>query len=1301
MSKKRQSKKKGPHHRKLRMLSAVAAAAPLAIGVPAVVSAAEAPPTGVQVPNIPPIPSGGTIEIYTPFTPIASATGGYLKVGESVVVDLDEYFQDAEGFLVYVQNPSVADVTTLSGDLYIGAKRVGTTLVNVMAYDDNQQFVDHERFRVTVDPNPLLDSEGNGFDIQDAAKAVRAMSGLSDTVKKEAARTVLRSAESFLALPNRAPEAGSEPIELVVPERTRTVLYLDDFFSDPDGDVLNYDIDSAITFPSSSTVAEYTMVEEPDIGIIKIDASTYNAGSSTVTVRATDPDGLSVTQQFQVKLMNRELFPVIDSIDDQATNEDTPLAIEVNVRDDDGDSVTLSATSSNESLIPSSGIQITGTGDYRSITVNPAANQHGTSVITLTANDGTGLEATESFVVTVNPVNDAPAASASLVELIVPEHSNSLIQMKDFFTDPDGDSLTYAVVGSLPSSSTVADFGFDTYSGTLAIDSYTYNAGSSTVTIRATDPDGLSVTQQFQVMLENRELPPTIDSIEDHAMDEDTTLMVNVTVRDFDGDPVTLTASSGNENLIPSSSIQVGGSGDYRTVTMTPAANQHGTAVITLTASDGKGGTTSRSFNVTVNPVNDVPSISAIPDQTTEEDTPLTFTFTVSNPDHDLADLALTWDSSTDIVPEANIAITGTGETRTITLMPAADAYGSTTIKLTATDGDGDYTEQFFNLTVTPVHDAPVLTEGATLSMDVTESDFRIITAAELSYQGAESPEAPITFTITKLPEHGMLEINDGAVYEDEGAPGVIVNGTFTLEQLEDNRVLYQHDGGESASDYFEFVVSDGTAETTTQTFNLSILPINDTPLPTESPTSMFFRPGQQIVIDLDELFTDPDGDSLTYTDVTDGSNPYQASIDGHTLTLVADYSTSNSAVTIKATDPSGAWAERSLSIENWTGGTDLRDTLIGVSDSYLTAYKLESVFTSSSMFTFTAESDDEAIASASIRLNDEENPVLELRGHNAGMSTVRVIGTNAYGTRLIDGFVVTVAPIGVTPVAPVPVASNGDGQVIGSFDATTIFTGATSYRFTYSPNSLMISTSGAAVEPGVWVTDTQFSVRKGEFLEPVLIEAKNDAEQIVSYVLTFDEPPEYIGNEFISDTLVVQRGDQFYFNPIYPEPLFYDEKPDTLQYNVHIENEPGIASVGPAENGLFPISGINTGIIAVTLSATDVNGSSGYHEFTLYVVDEVMEFEGGQSTANVDLRGYPALSGINFEDESTAIVIDNMNEISNDGVITITDNADGTFTIYQATPEPGEQAVIFRVQEGANTPITVIIYVITQLGTA
>ncbi len=73
---------------------------------------------------------------------------------------------------------------------------------------------------------------------------------------------------------------------------------------------------------------------------------------------------------------------------------------------------------------------------------------------------------------------------------------------------------------------------------------------------------------------------------------------------------LTVTASSSNPSLVPNANIVVGGSGVSRTVTVTPVANQTGTATITVTGGDGFS-TASDTFAVTVNPVTPVGSTFA------------------------------------------------------------------------------------------------------------------------------------------------------------------------------------------------------------------------------------------------------------------------------------------------------------------------------------------------------------------------------------------------------------------------------------------------------------------------------------------------------------------------------------------------------------------------------------------------------------------------------------------------------------------------------------------------------------------
>ena len=68
-----------------------------------------------------------------------------------------------------------------------------------------------------------------------------------------------------------------------------------------------------------------------------------------------------------------------------------------------------------------------------------------------------------------------------------------------------------------------------------------------------------------------------------------------------DAEMLTVTVSSSNTALVPNSNIVVSGTGTSRTVTVTPVANQTGTAKITVTGGDGTS-TASDTFVVTVNP---------------------------------------------------------------------------------------------------------------------------------------------------------------------------------------------------------------------------------------------------------------------------------------------------------------------------------------------------------------------------------------------------------------------------------------------------------------------------------------------------------------------------------------------------------------------------------------------------------------------------------------------------------------------------------------------------------------------------
>ena len=63
---------------------------------------------------------------------------------------------------------------------------------------------------------------------------------------------------------------------------------------------------------------------------------------------------------------------------------------------------------------------------------------------------------------------------------------------------------------------------------------------------------------------------------------------------------LTVVGSSANTTLVPNANITVSGTGATRNVTISPAANQVGSATITLTVTDGGGKTATTSFSLTV-----------------------------------------------------------------------------------------------------------------------------------------------------------------------------------------------------------------------------------------------------------------------------------------------------------------------------------------------------------------------------------------------------------------------------------------------------------------------------------------------------------------------------------------------------------------------------------------------------------------------------------------------------------------------------------------------------------------------------
>ena len=261
---------------------------------------------------------------------------------------------------------------------------------------------------------------------------------------------------------------------------------------------------------------------------------------------------------------------------------------------------------------------------------------------------------------------------------------------------------------------------------TLIVTPLTNQFGTATITITVADGDGDAASASFLLTVTPVNHPPSIAGLADQATAEDAPgVAIPFTISDGEttADNLTVTGSSSNQGLVPNANITFGGSGADRTVTVATATNQFGTANITITVSDPDGASTTNGFVLTVNPVNDPPTISHIANQAIAEGTSTAaIPFIIGDVETAEENLKVVGRSSdTNLVPDGNIVFGGAGPDRTVTVTPTGSQTGTATITVTVTDMDGGAASDTFALSVNSAE--PIQFVSGTL---LTNGAFRV-----------------------------------------------------------------------------------------------------------------------------------------------------------------------------------------------------------------------------------------------------------------------------------------------------------------------------------------------------------------------------------------------------------------------------------------------------------------------------------------------------------------------------------------------------------------------------------------------
>jgi VCBS repeat-containing protein len=377
-------------------------------------------------------------------------------------------------------------------------------------------------------------------------------------------------------VPNRAPTAAADAYttaeDTTLTVNAPGVLGND---SDPDGDSLHPVLGSGPGHGSLALNADGSFSYTPVGNYSGSDSFTYQASDGDLT------SGLA-TVTLTVSAVNDGPTAADDAY---TTAEDTALTVAApgvlaNDTDSDGDSLSAVAGSG-----PSHGtLSRNANGSF---TYTPAADYTGSDSFTYRASDGKLESSPATVTITVSPVNDAPTAAEDAYS--TGEDTALTVATPGVLAndgDRDGDQLS-AVLVSGPGHGTLTlnpdgSFTYTPVANFNGSDSFTYRASDGSL---SSDPATVILT-----VTASNDRPTVTVAAGGTCGSDDHSGTVNLTLADVDS-PVaglTLSAASSNPALVPIGNVVFAGSGAARTMAVSAVDGRSGTAILTVTVSDGQ-----------------------------------------------------------------------------------------------------------------------------------------------------------------------------------------------------------------------------------------------------------------------------------------------------------------------------------------------------------------------------------------------------------------------------------------------------------------------------------------------------------------------------------------------------------------------------------------------------------------------------------------------------------------------------------------------------------------------------------------
>ncbi len=565
----------------------------------------------------------------------------------------------------------------------------------------------------------------------------------------------------------------------------------------------------------------------------------YAFGSATITVTVTD-DGASnnvATRSFTVTVNPVNQAPTLDAPANVAINENAGLQT-VNLSGitsgapNESQALEVTASSSNTGLIPNPTVNYTSPNATGSLAFTPVPNAFGAATITVTVNDG-GVSnniVSRAFTVIVNPVNQAPTLAA-LANVTINENAGlQTVNLSGISSGAANESQTLTVTASSSNTGLIpnptVNYTSPNATGSISFTPVALASGIATITVTVNDGGASNniVSRSFTVTVNGVNQAPTLDALANVTINENAGLQtVNLSGISSgaanESQTLTVTASSSNTGLIPNPTVNYTSPNAAGSISFTPVALASGIATITVTVNDGgaSNNVVSRSFTVTVNSVNQAPTLDALANVTINENAGLqtvNLSGISSGAANESQTLTVTASSSnTGLIPNPAVNYTSPNAAGSISFTPVALASGTATITVTVNDGgaSNNVVSRTFVVTVNGVNQAPTLSpppnlainenaglqtvnlsgissgaanESQTLTVTATSSNPGLIPSPTVSYT---SPSTTCSITFTPV-AYAFGSATITVTVNDGGASNNIVSHSFTVTVIPVNQ---------------------------------------------------------------------------------------------------------------------------------------------------------------------------------------------------------------------------------------------------------------------------------------------------------------------------------------------------------------------------------------------------------------------------------------------------------------------------------------------------------------------------------